>query len=184
MCSGPLQLQPRWSRPQEPQPSIQCWRCGRSDPGGPFRTAHPLYFHKSLPGPSGQSEPSRDRMARKCECTSSPASPYSRFFQPRRIPGQFIGRGVQNLNFDPVIAGAGGAFNIPADANERAEADPERYIERRALPGGRAVPLLETLTLNGLLGPVRLVPYLNVDLPLAPRTSGGQEQNAGSKATH
>jgi hypothetical protein len=52
------------------------------------------------------------------------------------------------------------------DANERAEADPERYIQRKALPGGRAVPLLETLTLDGLLGPVRLVPYLEVSLPL------------------
>ena len=53
-----------------------------------------------------------------------------------------------------------------SDANERAEADPERYIHRRALPGGRALPMLDTLTLNGLLGPVRLVPYLDVDLPL------------------
>jgi hypothetical protein len=53
-----------------------------------------------------------------------------------------------------------------SDANERAEADPERYMYRKALPGGRALPLLETLTLNGLLGPVRLVPYLDVELPL------------------
>ena len=52
------------------------------------------------------------------------------------------------------------------DANERAEADPERYLRRKLLPGGRALPLLGTLTLNGLLGPVQLVPYLDVDLPI------------------
>ena len=56
-----------------------------------------------------------------------------------------------------------------SDANERAEADPERYFHRKALPGGRALPLLDTLSLNGLLGPVRLVPYLDVDLLLQER---------------
>jgi hypothetical protein len=50
--------------------------------------------------------------------------------------------------------------------HEHAEADPERYFHRKALPGGRALPLLDTLSLNGLLGPVRLVPYLDMDLPL------------------
>jgi Glycosyl hydrolase 2 galactose-binding domain-like len=51
-----------------------------------------------------------------------------------------------------------------SDSNRRAEADPMRYMERKQLPGGGAVVYMDTLSLNGLLGPVQLVPYDKVDL--------------------
>ena len=51
-----------------------------------------------------------------------------------------------------------------SDANRRAEADPMRYMERKLLPGGGAVVYMDLLSLNGLLGPVELVPYEPIEL--------------------
>jgi hypothetical protein len=51
-----------------------------------------------------------------------------------------------------------------SDSNRRAEADAMRYIQERDLPGGRAAVYMESLSLNGLIGPVTLVPYEQIDL--------------------
>lgn len=51
-----------------------------------------------------------------------------------------------------------------SDSNRRAEPNPRRYIERRLLPGGNAVVYMDVLSLNGLLGPVKLIPYEKVEL--------------------
>jgi len=51
-----------------------------------------------------------------------------------------------------------------SDSNRRAEADPMRYMERKQLPGGGAVVYMDTLSLNGLLGPVQLIPYEKIGL--------------------
>ena len=50
------------------------------------------------------------------------------------------------------------------DSPRRAEADPRRYIERKLLPGGGAVVYMDVLSLNGLLGPVQLIPYEKIAL--------------------
>ena len=51
-----------------------------------------------------------------------------------------------------------------SDSNRRADADPARYMDKKDLPGGRAAVYMGTLSLNGLLGPVELVPYERVEL--------------------
>jgi hypothetical protein len=51
-----------------------------------------------------------------------------------------------------------------SDANRRAEADPMRYMERKLLPGGGAVVYMDLLSVNGLLGPVELVPYEKMEV--------------------
>jgi hypothetical protein len=51
-----------------------------------------------------------------------------------------------------------------SNSNRRAEADPIRYIEKKPLPGGEAAVYMDTLSLNGLLGTVALVPYEKIEL--------------------
>ena len=51
-----------------------------------------------------------------------------------------------------------------SDSNRRADEDAMRYLEKKELPGGRAAVYMESLSLNGLLGPVALVPYEKIEL--------------------
>ena len=51
-----------------------------------------------------------------------------------------------------------------SDSNRRAEEDAMRYIQERELPGGRAAVYMESLSLNGLIGPITLVPYEQIEL--------------------
>jgi beta-galactosidase/beta-glucuronidase len=51
-----------------------------------------------------------------------------------------------------------------SDSNRRADADTMRYLEKKPLPGGRAAVYMDSLSLNGLIGPVALVPYQQVKL--------------------
>jgi hypothetical protein len=39
-----------------------------------------------------------------------------------------------------------------------------RYMERKLLPGGGAVVYMDLLSVNGLLGPVELVPYEKMEV--------------------
>jgi hypothetical protein len=48
------------------------------------------------------------------------------------------------------------------DSNRRAEANVHRYEERKRLPGGRAVPFIDDIGPSGLIGPVRLVPFVRM----------------------
>ena len=53
-----------------------------------------------------------------------------------------------------------------SDSNSRAEEDVMRYIDKTQLPGGDAAVFMGSLNLNGLLGPVQLVPYSKFEMSL------------------
>jgi (4-O-methyl)-D-glucuronate---lignin esterase len=56
------------------------------------------------------------------------------------------------------------------DSNRRAEANVHRYEERKRLPGGRAIPFIEDIGPSGLIGPVRLVPFITMAIDPADNT--------------